>query len=130
MTNTNSVSSKERDNDVATSLPEDGDGVEEDILEQEIPSFIIDDKKKTHRRILPTAKPEKVKNTTTTTTTHHKLSAEELLLVATQIKRTSLQLKLDNDNKCIVISGVTKNDKQQGTDGANQTTINCFFVRD
>ena len=92
MTNTNSVSSKERDNDVATSLPEDGDGVEEDILEQEIPSFIIDDKKKTHRRILPTAKPEKVKNTTTTTTIHHKLSAKELVLVAPQIERTSLKL--------------------------------------
>ena len=130
MTDMKGASSKERDDGVTTSLPEDGDGVEEDILEQEIPSFIIDDKKKTHRRILPTAKPEKVKNTTTTITIHHKLSAEELLLVATQIKRTSLQLKLDNDNKCIVISGVTKNDKQQGTDGANQTTINCFFVRD
>ena len=127
MTNTNGISSEERDDGVATSLPEDGDGVEEDILEQEIPSFIIDDKKKTHRRILPTAKPEKVKNTTTTTTTHHKLSAEELLLVATQIKRTSLKLKLDRDNKCSVISGVTKNDKQQGTDGANQTTINRYM---
>ena len=127
MTNTNGISSEERDNVVATSLPEEGDGVEEDILEQEIPSFIIDDKKKTHRRILPTAKPEKVKNTTTTITTHHKLSAEELLLVATQIKRTSLKLKLDRDNKCSVISGVTKNDKQQGTDGANQTTINRYM---
>ena len=95
MTNTNGVSSQERDDVVASSLPEDGDGVEEDILEQEIPSFIIDDKKKTHRRILPTTKPEMVKNITTTITTHHKLSAEELLLVATQIKRTSLQLKLD-----------------------------------
>ena len=40
MTNMNIVSSEERDDDVATSLPEDGDGVEEDILEQEIPSFI------------------------------------------------------------------------------------------
>ena len=40
MTNTNGVSSEERDNVVATSLPENGDGVEEDILEQEIPSFI------------------------------------------------------------------------------------------
>lgn len=37
MTNTNGVSSEERDNVVANSL---GDGVEENILEQEIPSFI------------------------------------------------------------------------------------------
>ena len=40
MTNTNGVSSQERDDVVASSLPEDGDGVEEDILEQEINSFL------------------------------------------------------------------------------------------
>ena len=112
MTYMNGISSEERDNVVATSLPEEGDGVEEDILEQEIPSFIIDDKKKTHRRILPTAKPEKVKNTTTTTTTHHKLSAEELLLVATQIKRTSLKLKLDRDNNCLLYTSPSPRDSR------------------
>ena len=126
MTNTNGVSSQERDDVIAT-LPEDGDGEEEDIVEEEIPSTVIDDKKKTRRRILSTAKLEKVKNTTTTTTIHHKLSAEELVLVATQIERTSLKLKLDSVNKSSVISGVTKNDKQQGTDGANQTTINRYL---
>ena len=48
------------------------------------------------------------------------------MLVATQIERTSLKLKLDSVNKSSVISGVTKNDKQQGTDGANQTAINRY----
>jgi len=127
MTNTNGISSEERDDVVASLLSEEGDGDEEDIVEEEIPSTLIDDKKKTRRRILSTAKLEKVKNTTTTTTIHHKLSAEELVLVATQIERTSLKLKLDSVNKSSVISGVTKNDKQQGTDGANQTTINRYL---
>ena len=40
MTDMKGASSKERDDGVITSLPEDGDGVEEDILEQEIPSFL------------------------------------------------------------------------------------------
>ena len=40
MTDMKGASSKERDDGVTTSLPEDGDGVEEDILEQEINSFL------------------------------------------------------------------------------------------
>ena len=40
MTDMKGASSKERDDGIATSLPEVGDGVEEDILEQEIPLFL------------------------------------------------------------------------------------------
>ena len=77
--NMNGLSSKDRDKGLATLLlPEVEKGGEKDIIEQEITSVLIDDKKKTNWRISPTAKPEKVKNTTTTITIHHKLSAKEL----------------------------------------------------
>ena len=129
MTDMNSVSSeeKERDKVVASLLPEEGDGDGEDIVDQEILS-IIDDKKKTYQRILSTAKPERVKNTTTATTIDHKLSAKELVLFATKIERATLKLKLDSDNRCSVITGVTKNDQRQGTNGANGTTINNGYM--
>ena len=127
MTDMNGVSSEERDKVVASLLPEEGGG--EDIVDQEIILSIIDDKKKTYQRILSTAKPERVKNTTTTTTTiDHKLSAKELVLFATEIERTNLKLKLDSDNRWSVIAGVTKNDQQQGTNGANGTTINNSYM--
>ena len=126
MTDMNGVSSEERDKVVASLLPEEGGG--EDIVDQEIILSIIDDKKKTYQRILSTAKPERVKNTTTTTTIDHKLSAKELVLFATEIERTNLKLKLDSDNRWSVIAGVTKNDQQQGTNGANGTAINTSYM--
>ena len=113
--NMNGLSSKDipRDEGLATLLREVKKGGEKDILKQEITSVLINDKKKTNWRISPTAKPEKVKNTTTTTTIHHKLSAKELVFLATEIQ-WAINLKLNSVHKCPVITGVTKNDTQQG----------------